>query len=201
MCRRHSEADLNVLIINGHPDPSPERFCAALAKAYAAGARAAGHPVREIAVGNLEFPMIRSRATFEDSAVPPAILAAQEDIRWADHVVIVHPLWLGSAPAVLKGFIEQTFRYGFALAKPGEGRGFPGLLVGRSARLVVTMGMPAAFFRLVFGGFGVRALERGILRLAGFGPIHHDYIGLVEGPAAGRARWLARMEGFGRKAL
>jgi putative NADPH-quinone reductase len=189
-----------ILIINGHPDPLPERFCAALAEAYRAGAEAAGHTVKTLQLGSLEFPLIRSRGQFEDQPVPPVIVQAQDAIRWAEHLVLVHPLWLGSAPAVVKGFLEQTFRYGFAMPKPG-GKGPPtGLLKGRSARLVVTMGMPAALYRLVFGAFGVRAVERGVLRLAAIGPIRHDFVGSVEGPAKDRERWLGRMRELGRQA-
>lgn len=179
-----------ILIINGHPDPSPDRFCAALAEAYAAGAEAGGHRVRMIKVGLLDFPMIRARAAFETAPPPAVIEAAQDDIRWAEHIVIVHPLWLGSAPALLKGFFEQTFRYGFAIPHPASKGGLQGLLKGRSAQLMVTMGMPAPVYRLAFGGFGVRALERGVLRLAGIGPIRHDYIGMVEGSADARMSWL-----------
>ena len=101
------------------------------------------------------------------------------------------PLWLGGAPALVKGFLEQVFRYGFALARPGSGKG-GGLLGGRSARLIVTMGMPAPVQRLVFGAFGIRALERGIFGLAGIGPIHRTLLGGVETATdAVRARWLA----------
>ncbi|MFV4649363.1 NAD(P)H-dependent oxidoreductase, partial [Mycobacterium tuberculosis] len=91
-------------------------------------------------------------------------------------LVIIHPLWLGAAPAVLKAFFEQVFRNGFAKANTG----WVGGLKGKSAHVVVTMGMPAPVYRLVFGGFGVRGFERGVLRLAGVGPIRTTYLGAVE---------------------
>ena len=48
---------------------------------------------------------------------------------------------------------------------------------------------------------GVKAIEKGILMLAGVRPIRSSIIGGVEsiGPA-GRARWLARMRALGAKA-
>lgn len=52
-------------------------------------------------------------------------------------------------PALLKAFFEQTFRYGFALGK--EERIPEGLLKGKSARIVVTMGMPAFIYRWYLG--------------------------------------------------
>ena len=50
----------------------------------------------------------------------PEVRQAQALIRWCDHMVIVHPLWLGGPPALLKAFLEQVFRYGFALSSPGS---------------------------------------------------------------------------------
>ncbi len=175
-----------ILVINGHPDGSPERFCAALADAYADGASALCHEVRRIKVAGLEFPLIASRAEFEKGAVPADIKRAQADIKWADHIVLVHPLWLGGPPALLKGFLEQVFRYGFALGKPGSDQGM-GLLKGRTARVIVTMGMPSPVYRLVFGAFGVRAIERGILSISGIGPIGRTLVGGIEG-LTGRQR-------------
>lgn len=184
-----------ILVIDGHPDLRPERLGHALAGAYAEGARAAGHEVRTISVGALDLPLIRSEADFNDRNLLPAAAGAQKDVAWAEHLVIFHPLWLGSAPAQLKGFFEQVFRYGFAIPEGGPPRG---LLKGRSARIVVTMGMPAFFYRLAFGAFGVRGFERGVLVLSGIRPVRHTFLGgaavasktLVTG-------WLNRMRKLG----
>ncbi len=185
-----------ILVINGNPDPSTARFCAALAEAYVRGASLAGHQIRRIDVGSLDFPILRSQSEFTQSVPPRDILEAQCSVTWADHLVIIFPLWLGGAPALLKGFFEQVFRYGYALTPPGEPP--KGLLVGRSARLVVTMGMPSAVFRVVFGAFGVRALERGVLWLSGVRPIRHTIIGSIEGPVRGRLDWLKAIQRLGR---
>jgi len=188
-----------ILIINGHPDPRPERLCAALADAYAEGARSAGSEVRRIDVGALDFPLIRNADDFINKAPPAAIVEAQESVRWAEHLFIVHPLWLGAAPALLKGFFEQVFRYGFAL-EPGGGS-LAGLLRWRSARVVVTMGMPGFIYRTVFGAFGIRGFERGVLQLSGLGPVRHTFLGGVEAASPKhRAKWLERMRRLGRAA-
>ena len=189
-----------VLVINGHPDPAPERFCSALAEAYSTAAANAGHEVRTLSVGNIDFPLIRSRAEFEDGEPPAAIASAQEMLRWSEHIVIVHPLWLGSAPALLKGFFEQAFRYGFAMPQPGEGMPH-GLLSGRSARLVVTMGMPGFIYATVFGAFGVRAMKRGMLGISGIRPVRLSYLGQVELKREQRLRWLDRIRALGRAAI
>lgn len=197
---RNDRGPRHVLVINGHPDPSGDRFCAALCEAYAQGASDAGRQVRSLTIGLLSFSLLRTAVDFASPARSPVILDAQADIRWADHVVIVHPLWLGGPPAALKAFLEQVFRYGFAL--PSSGTRLKGLLGGRSARLIVTMGMPAIVYRLVFGAFGERALTRGVLWVSGFKPIRTRYYGGVgDASAARRARWIAETRELGREGL
>jgi len=168
-----------ITLIQGHPDTDQSHFCHALAWAYEEGALGACHQVRRINVADLEFPLIRSRAEFEKKTLLPVIAAAQESIRWANHLVVIYPLWLGTLPALLKGFFEQTFRYGFALGM-GKGRFPQKLLKGRSARIFVTMGMPAAAYRYLFRAHGVKSLDSSVLALSGFRPIHDTLIGAVE---------------------
>ena len=189
-----------ILIIQGHPDPAANHFGHALADAYGEGARRSGHVLRSIDVARLDFPLLRSKDEWEHGPVPPAIVPAQEAIAWAEHLVFFFPLWLGGMPALLKGFLEQVARPGFALSNTNAG-GLPKkLLGGRSARLVVTMGMPALVYRWIFRAHSVKALERSILGFVGIAPIHESLIGMVEGDAGVRRRWLSRMAALGARA-
>jgi putative NADPH-quinone reductase len=188
-----------IVIVQGHPDPAVGHFGQALSQAYEEGARAAGHELRVITIATLDFPLIRSRGEFE-GPVPPAISAAQDSIRWAQHLALFYPLWLGAAPALLKGFFEQAFRYGFALGM-GKSRMPQRLLKGRSARVVVTMGMPAAAYRLLFRAHGVKSLDTAVLSLSGFRPVRDTLIGAVESMSArARARWLDEVRALGAAA-
>src|SRR5688500_7677439 len=127
-----------ILIIAGHPDVTAGRYVHALADAYRKGAAAAGPDVRSIMVGNLTFGSARSSEDVQKGATPLAISEAQETVRWADHVVIIYPLWLGAMPGLLKTFFEQLLRPGFAF-DAAKGKGLPRkLLKGRSARIIVT---------------------------------------------------------------
>jgi putative NADPH-quinone reductase len=187
-----------ILIVEGHPDPDSARLNRALADAYAGGAAAAGHELRRVAVAGLDFPLLRSRREWEEGPPPPAILAAQEDVRWAQHIVFLYPLWLGDVPALLKAFLEQVARPGFAI---GDGKATQGgLLKGRSARIIVTMGMPAFFYTLFFRAHSLKSLERNILKFAGMGPVRHTILGMVEGKPERRAKWLAQMGRLGSAA-
>jgi putative NADPH-quinone reductase len=190
-----------VLLIQGHPDPAGGHLGHALAQAYADGAREAGHAVQVLDVAQLDFPLLRSQHAWTHEPLPPALAPAQEAIRWARHLVFFFPLWLGGMPALLKGFLEQIAREGFAFAKDGGNPLGRRLLKGRSARLVVTMGMPAAVYRYYFRAHSIKALERNILGFVGIGPIDETLIGLVEAmDDKARAKWFDKLHEFGRHA-
>jgi len=191
-----------IAVIDGHPDPDPRRFVHALAEAYSAGAREAGHEVRRINIAELDFPLLRTAEDFQRGVPSALIKNCQATLSWADHWVILYPLWLGSMPALLKGLFEQVGRPGFAFTE-ARGRGLPKkLLKGRSARVVVTMGMPGLFYRWYYRAHSLKSLERNILAFIGVSPVRASIVGMVEGvSAATRAQWLKRMSGLGRRGL
>jgi putative NADPH-quinone reductase len=188
-----------ITLIDGHPDPDPGRFVHALANAYAKSASETGHQVRRLEIAKMDFPILRSAQDWQQGTPSLAIKRAQDDIRWADHVVILYPLWLGDVPALLKAFLEQVARPGFAVAQVD--RGLPAkLLKGRSARVIVTMGMPGLFYRLVFRAHSLKSLERNVLRFAGFDPVNHSIVGNVDKGPDHRNKWLRRIAQLGAAA-
>lgn len=191
-----------VLLIQGHPDASAHHLCHALAAAYASGAQEGGHVVRSLNVAELDFALLRSQKDWEDGELPAGLQEAQDDIRWAQHIVLFFPLWLGDMPALLKGFLEQVARPGFAFEREGGSTAFTKKgLTGRSARVVVTMGMPALLYRWYFRAHSVRSLERNILGFAGIAPVHETLIGMVGNfKAADGERWLGKLRRLGLKA-
>lgn len=155
--------------------------------------------MRTIAVARLDLPLLRTKADFDHGRPPPGVRDAQAVLAWADHWVIVFPLWLGTAPALLKAFLEPCLRPGFAFDPAGHGTGRRRLR-GTSARLAVTMGMPALRYRLFYRAHGVRSLQRGILRFAGIRPVPALMLGLVEGRGErARKAWLGKLERLGRR--
>jgi putative NADPH-quinone reductase len=180
-----------ILIIQGHPDADETHLGHALATAYAGGAASAGHEVRWTHVAKLDFPLLRSQRSWEHDPVPPGLRQAQEDILWAEHLVLFFPLWLGDMPALLKGFLEQVARPGFAFKyKEGKTAFTEKGLAGRSARVVVTMGMPALVYRWYFGAHSVRSLERNILGFVGISPVQRTLIGAAGNMKPGAAaKW------------
>jgi putative NADPH-quinone reductase len=200
---RHDEKPMKqqptVLIIQGHPDASTRHLCHGLAESYAAGARQAGYAVREISVAAVDFPILRSKSDFDREPLPAGLTVARDALAAADHVVLVFPLWLGTMPALLKAFFEQLFRPGVAFITGNSGAPRKAL-AGRTAHVVVTMGMPAWLYRLVYLAHGVRALKRNILAFVGIRPVRTTMFGMVEAVSGEqRSRWLAQMQEAGRR--
>jgi len=187
-----------IAIIQGHPSPQQKHLGHALADAYDQGAVAAGHAVRRIEVAQLDFPLLRTAEDWNEGTLPESLRGAQAAIGWADHLVMLFPLWSGTMPALFKGFLEQIARPGFAFRK-NPGGGMAPALTGKSARIVVTMGMPAVWFQLFYHANGVRGLQRSILGMCGIKPVRTTYIGLVDAKGFNAGKWLAEMRELGRR--
>ena|SRR5450830_541050 len=190
-----------ILLIQGHPDWQHPHLCHALADAYRKGAQAAGHSVEEVTPAQLAFPLLGSADEWQQGNVPAALLPVQQAIRRANHLLLLYPLWLGDMPASMKGFLEQVARPGFAIAREGRNPLRLGLLGGRSAHVLVTMGMPASPYRLFYRAHSLKCLKRNMLGFVGIGPVRTTVIGSVASmPPARFARCCAHMERLGHAA-
>ena len=188
----------HILIIQGHPDGARQHLCHALAEAYADGARAAGHSVETVEPARLEFALLTDAAQWQHGDVPAALRPAQEAITRAAHIVLIYPLWLGDMPALLKGFLEQVLRPGFAIARTPANPLKAGLLGGRSARVIVTMGMPSLVYRSFYRSHSLRSLRRNIMHFVGITPVAATIVGGAGAMAPERAeRWCARLRRLG----
>lgn len=81
-----------VLVILGHP--AEASLCGAIAEAYQSGAQAAGQDVRFLRLGQLNFDPILRNGYNTIQPLEPDLVAAQESIAWAEHLVFVYPIWL-----------------------------------------------------------------------------------------------------------
>jgi putative NADPH-quinone reductase len=187
-----------VLIICGHP--ASDSFVAALCREYAEGARKGGHEVRHLTLGEMSFdPILRGRK--HEMPLEPDLLAAQESIRWCQHLVIGYPTWWGSMPALLKGFIDRTIQPGFGFKYREGSPLWDRLLTGRSARVIVTMDAPSIYDLLVYWASSRRTMTHPILRFCGFKPVRVSAFSRVKFSTAQRRReWLATVERLGVRA-
>ncbi|HET9446998.1 MAG TPA: NAD(P)H-dependent oxidoreductase [Steroidobacteraceae bacterium] len=192
---------MSILIIDGHPDPSAHRLVHALADAYRQGAEEARHEVRVVRVADLTFPLLRSQTEYEKEEPVEAVRQVQHLMEWATHVVIFYPLWLGSMPAMLKALLEQTLRPGFAFSAARLGRSPVKFLRGKSARIVVTMGMPAFVYRWWFRAHSLRSLQRNILGFLGFRRVRATIVGTAGSMSRAQCEdWLATVRKLGQAA-
>ncbi len=160
---------MNILIVLGHPDTGS--FDAALAHAYAKGAKDAGAAVEILELGKLQFDPILHRGYHEIQSLEPDLVRAQELIRWANHLVFIYPSWWGNMPALLKGFIDRVFLPGFAFKYRENSPFWDKFLGGRSARIILTMDSPGLWNRLVYHRANIYAMKAATLEFCGIKPV------------------------------
>ena len=178
------------LVILGHPDRAS--FCGHLADTYVAAARAAGHEVSLMALGELEFDPVLRLGYKQIQPLEPDLLQLQEAIREAQQLVFIYPNWWGSMPALLKGMFDRLLLPGFAFhyQSPDAIR-WQRLLSGRTAQAIVTMDTPAWYYRWFYRWAGHHQLKRCILDFCGIKPVRFLTLASIKHSTdARRARWL-----------
>ncbi|TQF34003.1 NAD(P)H-dependent oxidoreductase [Bradyrhizobium sp. UNPA324] len=91
-------------------------------------------------------PAAASKQAFETGTLTPDVKGEIEKLLWADMLILQFPLWWFSMPAILKGWVDRVFAYGFAYGvgehsdKRWGDRYGQGKLAGRRAMLIVTAG-------------------------------------------------------------
>jgi NAD(P)H dehydrogenase (quinone) len=187
-----------ILIVLAHPQV--KSYCGALAQAYAEGAREAGADVRQVNLAELRFNPVGSGSLDKPLALEPELRKAQDDIRWAEHLVFVYPILWGTLPALLKGFIERVFAPGFAVKFHKDSPLWDKLLKGRSARLIVTLNTPPLLYRLLFRRAGHITMKRSILQFCGISPVKITDVGPMRNSSdARRARWISQARALGAR--
>jgi putative NADPH-quinone reductase len=186
-----------IVIIVGHSLRGT--YCEALAEAYERGAESARHEVSLFNTATMTFDPVLRGGYRSLQPLEPDLAVARTDIQAASHMVLIFPLWLGTLPAIFKGFLERVIQPDiFQSAKTGK---FPTPWKGKSARVVITMGMPGFVYRWYYGAHALKMLKRNILAFVGIAPIRSTIHGMIEGVSQERRqRWLADMEVLGRAA-
>lgn len=154
---------MNVLLVFAHPEP--QSLAASLRDAAIGELKAQGHEVRvsdlyamrwKSEVDRADFPLLApeqrlkvasaSGHGFAAGALTEDVQAEQDKLDWADVLILQFPMWWYSMPAILKGWVDRVYAYGFAYGvgehsdrhwgdRFGEGR-----FVGKRAMLIVTTG-------------------------------------------------------------
>jgi len=184
-----------ILIVLGHP--LNDSLCAALAETHARAAVAAGHEVRWLRLGELTFDPLLHAGYRSPQPLEPDLLAAQQDLLWAEHLVLAFPVWWGSVPALLKGFLDRVLLPGFAFRYDGS-KAFPEqLLKGRRAQLIVTLDTPPWYFRWIQRMPAINQMTRTTLGFCGIRTTDVLLCGpVLKATPVKREAWLKRARGM-----
>ncbi len=153
---------MNVLIVYAHPEP--QSLNGSLKDFSVQRLEAAGHAVQVSDLYAMQWkatldandstaqsgdrfnPSLDSQQAFAQGLQSKDIELEQEKLLWADTVILQFPLWWFSMPAILKGWVERVYAYGFAYGvgehsdvRWGDRYG-EGTLAGKRAMLIVTTG-------------------------------------------------------------
>lgn len=186
-----------IVVIVGHARTAT--YCEALGERYAKGAEEGGHQVRLFLTSKMKFDPILHEGFTQVQPLEQDLKEAHDAILAADHLVLIFPLWLGTLPAILKGFLERVMQPD--LVESSKQHRFTKLLKGKSARIIVTMGMPRFVYRWWFKEYALKMLRRNILGFLGVARVRSIIFGNVD--RAGmrrRQRWLKNVEQLGRSA-
>lgn len=187
-----------ILIINGHPNKDSLNF--ALAEAYKKGALQAGAEVKEIIIRDLKFNPNLQSGYQKRTELEPDLLDAWEKIKWAEHLVWVHPVWWGGLPAITKGFLDRLFLPGFAFQYRENSVWWDKLLKGKTAHIITTLDQPSWYYRFFFGKPSVNQLKKSTLEFCGVKPVKVSYFGPVKSSTdATRRQWIEKAAMTGKK--
>ena len=187
-----------ILIIDAHPNQ--ESFNNALTQAYLKGAKESKAEIKTIIIRELQFNPNLAFGYQKISELEPDLVQAQEKIKWADHLVWVHPVWWGGLPAIAKGFIDRVFLPGFGFKFREKSIWWDKLLKGRTAHIITTLDTPIIFYWLAFGRPSVNQLKISTLEFCGIKPVKVTYVGPIKNSTeAIRSKMLLKIEALGRE--
>lgn len=192
-----------VFILLGHPNK--DAFTGSCADAYEQGALDAGHEVRRQNIGEMKFDPILRKGYLEIQELEPDLITFQENVKWADHFVILYPNWWGTMPAILKGIFDRAWLPGFAFQFKKDAKGIRKYiwdcpLRGKTARIIILANTHPWVARTLFGDF-TNELSRATLGFSGIKAKHSIFSPSEKASDATRERWHKKIRNMGKKAV
>ena len=154
---------MNILYINGHP--YAKSFHAAIRDQYVAAARANGHTVDVLNLGERAFDPVLRFGYSERMPQDAVVEEAQRLVKKADHLVFTYPLWWGMPTSLLMGWIARVFTPGFSYHMTSMSKS-ERFLIGKTADIIITSRAPR-FAWLFVGNSGAAPLTRNLFYLTG----------------------------------
>lgn len=185
-----------IMIVVGHSQQNS--FCEALGRAYCEGAEREGHDVRLFLLSRMQFDPVLREGYRQVQPLEPDLATAYAALSACDHLVLIFPLWCGDMPAILKGFIERILQPDLVKRENTESAMNWHIFQNKSARIVMTMGMPVSIYRWYYRGHALKLLKRNILEFIGIRPVRATLFGMIgTSTLEQRRRWLEAMRALG----
>lgn len=130
---------MKALVLFGHPNPNS--YNGAVRDAVTNELQNAGAEVKVKDLYQMNFNPLLTVNDFQQmhtGSPPEDIRNEQEAISWADMIIMISPVWWMSVTAMLRGYIDRVFSYGFAYQYTATGP--QGLLTGKKGLLITTSG-------------------------------------------------------------
>ena len=189
---------MNVLVVYAHP--YPESFNHAVLEKFTLGLREGGHEVEILDLYAQGFNPVLSAvdlAALQQGKIPVEIAAQQNQVRGAEGLAFIFPVWWSSMPAILKGWIDRVFSLGFAYDLRDEGP--VGLLKHRKALLITTCGGDQVFFDQSGIQKAIQlTVDLGVFAFTGISKVQHEFFyNVVQTDQATRENYLEQAYDLG----
>lgn len=143
-------------------------------------------------MGELAFDSILWKGGKVAQPLEPDLVQSQQNLDWCERLVLVYPMWWGTFPARLKGWLDRVLEPGFAYRYHDKGPFWDKLLTGRHAHIIRTSDAPSLWVRLVYRDCDLICLRRAVLGFCGIGTRRIWRIGRVKDlDPAGRTKAIA----------
>ncbi|MCG6191286.1 NAD(P)H-dependent oxidoreductase [Maribellus maritimus] len=186
-----------ILIINGHPDKGSFNF--ALSEAYKKGVGKSSAEIKEINIRELNFNPNLQFGYRKRTELEPDLLDAQEKLKWANHLVLVYPVWWCSVPAITKGFLDRVLLPGFAFKRRENSLFSDKYLTEKTARIICTLDQPAWYYKWIYGNPSHNAIKKGTLHYIGIKKVRITTIGPMRlSKQKYRIKWLKKVNKLGQ---
>lgn len=190
--------------------PKANSLSSGIADAYAAGAARQGADIRRMDLSNMAFDLnfegyddpyaddAKAAVGSKGKGLEPDLLQWQANMRWADHVMIVHPYWWGAMPTKAKAVLDRALTPGFAYKYHQRGVKWDKLLAGKTADAIITSDTPPLLDTLLYRSPGRRVIKNQVLDFCGIKSKNILQWGSVKLASDKKiSRWIGKAEKLG----
>lgn len=167
------------LVVYAHP--KSESFNRAILETTTTVLKKNGHEVIVRDLYSLNFqPVLKPEdtAAMRTGHTPQDIKTEQEFITQADAITFIYPIWWTGLPAILKGYVDRVYSYGFAYSAGEEG--IIKMLTGKQGFIINTHGTPQEIYDKIGMTDGLKITsDIGIFDFVGIEPVGHLLFGSI----------------------